>query len=106
MRLSGGERQRLALARALLKNPSLLILDEATSALDGDNEREVIHTILSLKGEMTIIMITHRLSAVRNVDRIHVLHQGELLESGSWDELITPGNGIFYRMAKEQHLVE
>jgi ATP-binding cassette, subfamily C, bacterial len=83
-RLSGGERQRLALARALLRRPDLLILDEATSALDPANERKVLDAIDGLRGSMTIVLITHRLWTLQHVDTIHVMEDGRLVESGPW----------------------
>lgn len=89
--LSGGERQRLALARALLRKPSLLILDEATSALDSENERRIQEAIDALHGTMTIVVITHRLSTIRDADAIHVIDEGRLVESGSWGELLANG---------------
>jgi ATP-binding cassette, subfamily C, bacterial len=88
MRLSGGERQRLALARALLRKPSLLILDEATSALDSDNERLVLQSIQALHGRVAIVLISHRLSTLRGADRVYVLDDGRVVESGSWDGLL------------------
>lgn len=87
VRLSGGEKQRLALARALLRRPSLLILDEATSSLDSENEQRIQEAIENLHGETTILIITHRLSTIKNADVIHVIEDGELVESGSWGEL-------------------
>jgi ATP-binding cassette subfamily C protein len=102
VRLSGGERQRLALARALLRRPSLLILDEATSALDSENERRIQEAIEELHGRMTILIITHRLSAIRGVDIIHVLERGRLIESGSWEALMNNGNGRFSALAGAQ----
>ncbi len=90
-RLSGGERQRLSLARALLRNPRLLVLDEATSALDSENEERIYSAIQRLHGEMTIVVITHRLSTIRNADVIHVLDKGALVGTGSWDSLIASG---------------
>ena len=89
LRLSGGERQRLALARALLRKPALLILDEATSNLDSENERRIQTAIESLHRQMTILVITHRLASVRGADIIYVLEQGRLVESGGWDRLIS-----------------
>lgn len=90
--LSGGERQRLALARALGRQPSLLILDEATSALDVATEARIMETIRALKGSITIIMITHRLATVRVADRVCVLEAGRLVENGSVDALLAaPG---------------
>ncbi|MBA4156694.1 MAG: ABC transporter ATP-binding protein [Gemmatimonadetes bacterium] len=87
VRLSGGERQRIALARALLRRPTLLILDEATSALDSENERRVQQAIERLHGRMTILVITHRLSTIRGADIIYVLDHGFIVEHGSWNEL-------------------
>ncbi|CAN5182011.1 ABC transporter ATP-binding protein [soil metagenome] len=89
VRLSGGERQRLALACALLRKPSLLILDEATSALDSESERRIQESIADLHGRLTILVISHRLSTIREADRIHVLEGGRIVESGTWDELIS-----------------
>ncbi|HEX7084825.1 MAG TPA: ABC transporter ATP-binding protein [Vicinamibacterales bacterium] len=87
VRLSGGERQRLALARALVRRPQLLILDEATSALDIENEARIMHAIDALRGQLTILLITHRVWTLRRVDTIHVLDAGRLVESGRWDTL-------------------
>jgi ATP-binding cassette, subfamily C, bacterial len=101
VRLSGGERQRLALARALLRKPSLLILDEATSALDSENERRIQSAIEGLHGRMTILVITHRLSTIRRADVIHVLERGHLVESGSWETLLTR-RGRFEALARAQ----
>ena len=94
--LSGGQRQRLAIARALLGNPGLLILDEATSSLDAESER-IIQTNLNkiVKGRTTLI-IAHRLSTVRNADLILVLDRGVLVESGTHDELMRQRGHYFY----------
>jgi ATP-binding cassette subfamily C protein len=89
-RISGGERQRLALARALLRRPALLILDEATSALDSENESRVHDAIERLRGAMTIVVIAHRPSSLRRADTIHVLDGGRVAQSGSWDTLVAP----------------
>jgi ATP-binding cassette subfamily C protein len=86
-RLSGGERQRLSLARALLRNPTLLILDEATSALDFENERHIQRAIAQLHGRVTIVVITHRLSTIRGADVIYVMDRGRITESGKWHDL-------------------
>ncbi len=102
VRLSGGERQRLALARALLRQPSLLILDEATSALDSENEKRIQSAIEELRGQMTILMITHRLSTVRSADVIYVLERGSLVETGDWDTLINKEHGRFRAMCGVQ----
>lgn len=98
VRLSGGERQRLALARALLRHPSLLILDEATSALDAENERRIREAIRALHGSMTILMITHRLASVRDADVVHVVERGRLVESGPFAELVARPAGRFRRL--------
>lgn len=95
VRLSGGERQRIALARALVRRPKLLILDEATSSLDGENQRRIQAAIQQLHGEMTIVIVAHRLSAVRHADQIVVMQNGQIVESGSYEELIAQGRGQF-----------
>ena len=100
--LSGGERQRLALARALLRKPSLLILDEATSSLDSENEKRIQKAIEKLYGQMTILVISHRLSTIRGVDIIHVIEEGQLVESGTWDELVVKENGKFRSLYQAQ----
>jgi len=89
--LSGGERQRIAIARAILKNAPILILDEATASLDNRSEREVQSAIETLQQGRTSVIIAHRLSTVRNVDRIIVLKDGSIVEVGSHDELIARG---------------
>ncbi|MGD9036473.1 MAG: ABC transporter ATP-binding protein [Syntrophobacterales bacterium] len=88
VRLSGGQRQRIGLARALVNQVFLLILDEATSALDSESERYVLQAIEKLHGQMTIVTIAHRLSTVRNTDRIYVLESGRIVEDGNWDQLL------------------
>lgn len=100
--VSGGERQRLALARALLRGPKLLILDEATNALDSENETRIQEAIDSLRHQMTIIVITHRLSMVRGADQIHVLDQGRIVESGLSAELGTRAGGRFLGLCEAQ----
>ena len=87
-KLSGGQRQRLSIARAILKNPPVLILDEATSALDTESERLVQDALEKLMKNRTSIVIAHRLSTVRNADLICVFHEGEIVEQGTHDELI------------------
>jgi ATP-binding cassette subfamily C protein len=101
IRLSGGERQRLALARALLTNPDVLVLDEATSMLDTVNEDAIIEAVRRLRGRVTVLIITHRLSAIRHADVIHVLEAGRIIESGSWAELIARG-GAFANLLRSQ----
>lgn len=100
VRLSGGERQRIALARALLRKPSLLILDEATSALDSENESRILGAIRRLHGTLTIVIITHRLAAVAAADVIHVLETGRLVESGSWEHLAAMPRGRFRQLSE------
>lgn len=98
VRLSGGERQRIALARALLRRPTLLLLDEATSALDPQNERLVREAIERLQGELTIVLIAHRLSTVRMADHIVVIEAGRIVETGTWDELCGREHGAFRQL--------
>lgn len=100
-KLSGGQRQRISIARAILKNPPILILDEATSALDTESERLVQQAIDNLMQHRTSIVIAHRLSTIRNVDEIHVLHQGEIIESGSYKDLLAI-NGEFKKLHDNQ----
>jgi subfamily B ATP-binding cassette protein MsbA len=100
-RLSGGQRQRLAIARALLVDPPILILDEATSALDTESERHVQAAMDALMRGRTTIVIAHRLSTVQRADRIVVLEAGEIVETGSHAELIAAG-GLYARLAALQ----
>ncbi|MCZ3367526.1 ABC transporter ATP-binding protein [Methanobacterium veterum] len=93
--LSGGERQRLALARALLREPSLLILDEATSNLDSKNEKKIMGSIEKLHGNITILVIAHRLSTIRSADSIYLIESGNLIEFGTWDSLLGKEKGYF-----------
>jgi ATP-binding cassette, subfamily B, bacterial MsbA len=102
-KLSGGQRQRLAIARALLKNAPILILDEATSHLDTESERLVQKALQNLMAHRTVIVIAHRLSTVRRADKIVVLDQGRIAETGNHDELIAYG-GIYQRLHDMQFL--
>jgi subfamily B ATP-binding cassette protein MsbA len=103
-RLSGGQRQRLAIARELYKQPELLILDEATSALDSESEQLVRQSIDELKGSATIVVIAHRLSTIRHSDMIYVLSKGEIVESGTFDELYALTDSRFRKMCDLQAL--
>ena len=94
VRLSGGQRQRLAIARALLKDPPILILDEATSSLDTESEKYVQEAIDNLMKDRTVLVIAHRLSTIVNVDRIIVLDNGKIVESGTHTELLDK-SGIY-----------
>jgi len=88
VRLSGGQRQRIGIARAMYRDPTLLIMDEATSALDNVTEREVMEAMQRIRGDKTIILIAHRLSTVRSCDTIFLMERGRLLAQGSYDELL------------------
>ena len=102
VKLSGGERQRLALARALLRKPSLLIMDEATSSLDSENENKIIKAINDLHGEITILVIAHRISTIKNSDFIYLVDGGKILQSGTWDDLLKNKKGWFWDICEAQ----
>jgi ABC-type multidrug transport system fused ATPase/permease subunit len=95
IRLSGGERQRLVIARALLRQPSVLILDEATSALDTENEMHIQEAIHRIKGTMTIIVIAHRFSTIRHADQVIVLDKGKVIQAGGYNQLANEKKGLF-----------
>jgi len=94
-KLSGGQRQRISIARAILKNPEILILDEATSAVDNETEAAIQRSLDMLKQNRTVVVIAHRLSTIRNADKIYVLENGEIVESGSHEELLENKNVYF-----------
>jgi ATP-binding cassette, subfamily B, bacterial len=103
MKLSGGERQRISIARALLRNPRLLIFDEATSALDSLTEDEITDTVkeVSLSGDRITILIAHRLSTIMHANRIYVLERGKVVEVGDHDTLLEQ-KGLYYAMWRQQ----
>ncbi|MES5939874.1 MULTISPECIES: ATP-binding cassette domain-containing protein [unclassified Bacillus cereus group] len=102
VRLSGGERQRLVLARAILRQPSILVLDEATSALDTENEVKIQSAIERLKGTMIIVVIAHRLSTIRNADQVIVLGKGEIVQKGEFNQLAKERKGVFRNLLRSQ----
>ena len=105
MRLSGGQRQRIALARAILSDPELLLLDEATSALDTESEWHVQQALTEIMRERTTIIIAHRLSTVINADRIVVMEQGKVIDSGSHEALMARCD-LYQRLARLQFQTE
>ncbi len=102
VRLSGGERQRLILARAILRRPSILVLDEATSAMDSETEAKIQQALDRLHGTMTIIVVAHRLSTIRNADQIIVLDQGRILQKGEFNQLAVENEGLFSSLLENQ----
>jgi subfamily B ATP-binding cassette protein MsbA len=104
MKLSGGEKQRVSIARAMLKNPPILVLDEATSALDSESEKLVQSAIDNLMKDRTVILIAHRLATVRNADKIIVMDKGLVAENGTHEELIKLQDGIYKKLIEMQAL--
>jgi ABC-type multidrug transport system fused ATPase/permease subunit len=106
VKLSGGQRQRIAIARAILKNPAILILDEATSSLDAESEQLVQEALDTLMENRTTIIIAHRLATVRKADRIYVINEGRIVESGTHEELALMDEGIYSNLVKLQFEVQ
>ena len=103
MKLSGGQRQRLSIARAILKNPPILILDEATASLDTESERLVQEALDRLMSTRTTIAIAHRLSTIKNSDEIIVMHEGKIVERGKHEELLAL-KGYYKKLTDMQSL--
>lgn len=93
--LSGGQRQRVGIARALYRESEILVLDEATAALDNETEKRVSEAINMLSGQKTLIMIAHRLSTVKDCDRLYLLESGRVVKSGTFDEVVTEDAKVY-----------
>jgi ABC-type multidrug transport system fused ATPase/permease subunit len=105
VQLSGGQRQRIAIARAMIRNPKILILDEATSALDTSSERQVQEALDKLMKGRTSIVIAHRLSTVKDCDQVLVLDKGEVKEMGHPNQLLQDPHSLYGKMLNMQHLL-
>ena len=101
----GGQRQRLALSRELYREPGLLVLDEATSALDGVSEEAIKATIRKVQGEITVIVVAHRLTTIEDADLVFLMESGRIVETGPFNKLIKNANSKFYKLAQQQGIV-
>lgn len=99
--LSNGQKQRILIARAIYKNPNYILLDEATNSLDTTNETIIMRNLQKFYSGRTVVIVAHRLSTVRNADKIIVLHHGEIVETGTHETLISH-QGIYYQLIKNQ----
>jgi len=102
IKLSGGQRQRIAIARAILKDPAILLLDEATSSLDAESEKVVQDALNVLMEGRTSIIVAHRLSTIRDVDVIHVIDKGKIIESGTHEQLSAIPDGAYSSLLRLQ----
>ena len=101
LRLSGGQKQRVAIARAILRQSPIIVLDEATASVDVQTERQIQKAIKNITGKRTIVAIAHRLSTIKDADMILVIHEGEIVERGTHEELIEQ-KGFYYKMQQAQ----
>lgn len=102
IQLSGGQKQRIAIARAMLKNLQILIVDEATSAFDAESEELVQRALQNPMKGRTVLIIAHRLSTVKNTDRVIVLSNGEIVEEGSLHDLVNTRHGVYFQLVQKQ----
>lgn len=99
-KLSGGQKQRISIARALIRKPKIILLDEATSALDTQSEKKIQHALCYLTEAPTTFIVAHRLSTIKEADKIVVIEKGKIMESGTYEELMN-NKGYFYQMKNE-----
>ncbi|MGD1841962.1 MAG: ABC transporter ATP-binding protein [Thermonemataceae bacterium] len=105
-KLSGGQQQRISIARAVLKNPPILILDEATSSLDTESEKLVQDALVKLMKNRTSLVIAHRLSTIQHADKILVIHQGRIIEEGNHKSLLRNENGVYTKLTQAQRITD